>query len=165
MHNDMIKQLHLIGLIPVIKIENPDDAVPLVSMVLFGSVAISSDAGNLSSDLQHTKLKWIEFGSLPTFELTEQSPTLLRDTDYNHLFTSENNKWSQTATEIYAEFAERLSSVSGAYMTDHETTDTGLVVLTYSNGTVVVLNYSDSDLTYETLTVNSKDYTVIEGEG
>ena len=38
MHNDMIKQLHLIGLIPVIKIENAEDAVPLAKALIDGGL-------------------------------------------------------------------------------------------------------------------------------
>ena len=38
MNNDMMKQLHLIGLIPVIKIENPDDAVPLAKALIDGGL-------------------------------------------------------------------------------------------------------------------------------
>lgn len=36
--NDMIKQLYTIGLIPVIKIENPDDAVPLAKALIDGGL-------------------------------------------------------------------------------------------------------------------------------
>ncbi len=38
MHNEMIKQLHLIGLIPVIKIEDPADAVPLAKALIDGGL-------------------------------------------------------------------------------------------------------------------------------
>ena len=38
MNNDMIKQLYLIGLIPVIKIEDPDDAVPLAKALIDGGL-------------------------------------------------------------------------------------------------------------------------------
>ncbi len=38
MNNDMIKQLYEIGLIPVIKIENPDDAVPLAKALIDGGL-------------------------------------------------------------------------------------------------------------------------------
>ncbi len=38
MNNDMIKELNLIGLIPVIKIENPDDALPLAKALIDGGL-------------------------------------------------------------------------------------------------------------------------------
>ena len=38
MKNDMIKELYSIGLIPVIKIENPDDAVPLAKALIDGGL-------------------------------------------------------------------------------------------------------------------------------
>ena len=38
MNNDMIKKLYEIGLIPVIKIENPDDAVPLAKALIDGGL-------------------------------------------------------------------------------------------------------------------------------
>ncbi len=38
MNNEMMKELSLIGLIPVIKIENPDDAVPLAKALIDGGL-------------------------------------------------------------------------------------------------------------------------------
>ena len=38
MNNDMMKELYTIGLIPVIKIENPDDAVPLAKALIDGGL-------------------------------------------------------------------------------------------------------------------------------
>ena len=38
MNNEMIKELYSIGLIPVIKIENPDDAVPLAKALIDGGL-------------------------------------------------------------------------------------------------------------------------------
>ncbi len=38
MQNDMMKELYSIGLIPVIKIENPDDAVPLAKALIDGGL-------------------------------------------------------------------------------------------------------------------------------
>ena len=38
MNNEMMKELYLIGLIPVIKIENPDDAVPLAKALIDGGL-------------------------------------------------------------------------------------------------------------------------------
>ncbi len=38
MNNEMLKELSLIGLIPVIKIENPDDAVPLAKALIDGGL-------------------------------------------------------------------------------------------------------------------------------
>ena len=38
MNNDMMKELYSIGLIPVIKIENPDDAVPLAKALIDGEL-------------------------------------------------------------------------------------------------------------------------------
>ena len=38
MNNEMISELYSIGLIPVIKIENPDDAVPLALIECIGFV-------------------------------------------------------------------------------------------------------------------------------
>ena len=38
MNNDMIKELYTIGLIPVIKIENPDDALPLAKALIDGGL-------------------------------------------------------------------------------------------------------------------------------
>ncbi len=137
-----------------------DDNVPFVSMVLYNSIALTSKAGNYSYDLDITVLKWIEYGCSVYFELTEESPKLLRDTEYNYLFSSRNSEWKETVIEMYKEFSVKLSGVSDSYIIGHQILDNNLVKLSFENGGTVLLNYDEQIAVYDGKQIPGKSYLV-----
>lgn len=140
-----------------------DEDVPWLSMVLYGLVPMSTSVGNLSSDLDKTKLQWIENGSVPSYILTKESPTLLQDADYNELYTSCNDMWQERILAVYQDMSQRLQPVQNTTVVRHERPMEGLAVLTYANGYRVAVNYADTAVEYDGQTVPSKDYAVWQG--
>ncbi len=141
-----------------------DYAVPFVQMVVSGYIPYSSEnAGNLSYDLQTQKLKWIEFGSMPYFYLTKESALNLRDTGRDTLFSSTFADWSPIVVETYKEFVANLSSVSGKQMTNHEILSEDVRRVTYENGVVIYVNYSDNEQKADGYTIPANDYIVTGG--
>lgn len=140
-----------------------DEDIPWYQMVVYGSIPYSAQPGNLSYDLEQLKLKWIEYGCTPHFELTQKSPTLLKNTNYNLLFTSENDKWKDRVIAIYREFAENLKPVRGAAILRHERIKDELVKITYDNQAIIWINYGLEDVQTEGLIIPSKSYLVKEG--
>ena len=137
-----------------------DQTIPFLQMVLHGSVVYSSDKGNLTSDMAKQKLKWIEYGCIPLFELTYQSASSLKYTDYTGLYTSYYEDWVETAVALYKEFNDELAGVWDSYIEEHRAIDDEVVVVTYSNGTNVYINYGETDVTVETVMVPALDYTI-----
>lgn len=137
-----------------------DEAVPWYSMIVSGSIPFTTTFGNHSGDLELLKLKWIEYGSMPGFELTEESPTELLETDYNRLFTSQADKWASKALEIYKEMSSSLKPVVGCAVVSHERLSDELVVLTYENGYRVIINYGQEEAEVFGQKVGAKDYVV-----
>lgn len=135
-----------------------DVNIPFVPMVLFGSVMLTSTAGNYAYDFDTTRLKWIEYGCSPYFELTEESPKLLRDTEYNNLFSSRNNEWNKTVVNTHKEFKQGLSKVSNSYITEHNFIADGVVKLGFENGNNILLNYNDTSVELEGKTVEAKSF-------
>ena len=150
--------------------EISDREIPWFSMVVYGSVPYSAEPGNLTYDLEYAKLHWIEYGCQPHFELTENSPLLLQDTDYNELFTGKNEDWAARVLAVYREFQTEIwpytTSAEGGspvFFLRHEVLEDDLVRVTYSNGTQILLNYGGKTKTADGLEIQAGGYRVIGG--
>jgi len=130
-------------------------SVPFYQIALHGVVEFTGEPGNLSSDLNAEKLKWVEYGYTPYFELTYKSSDMLMYTDYNKLFSSEYKTWEDKVKTIYKEFNEQLGDVWDAYIIGHEEVATNVYKVTYDNKKAVYVNYTDKE--YKT-----EDGTVVE---
>lgn len=142
-----------------------DETVPFYQMVVHGRIPYSSGPGNLFYDDVEQKLKWIEYGCMPYFELTYENASELRDTKYNNLFTSSYDHWLDNASQIYTEFNEKLSSVWNEDMVEHSRLADELYGVRYGNGTVIYINYGEDKVNYRGHSIDARDYLVVEGEG
>lgn len=141
-----------------------DQSVPFVQMVISGLIPYSGMAGNLSYDLDIQKLQWIEFGALPYFQLTYEDSILLKETEYNSLFTSTYDKWEDRVVGVYNEFKDNLGDLYGQQMISHDFTEDNISKVGYEDGTVIYLNYNNEDVEFEGITIPAKDYVVIGEE-
>lgn len=137
-----------------------DIAVPFYQMVLHGSVQYTSQTGNLSGDIQKQKLRWIETGSIPSFFITEQSPTMLKDTGYSGVFSSQFSLWKESIISVSKEFNERLGDVWSQKMMKHEYLNDDLVCITYESGAKVYINYSNKAQKAAGIKIPANDYVV-----
>lgn len=142
-----------------------DASVPFVQMVISGMIPYSAKAGNLSYDLDIQKLIWIENGALPFFNLTFEDAVLLKETDYNSLFTSTYTKWEERVEEVYKEFKENFSSLYGKQMILHEIISDQVVKVGYEDNTLIYINYKNEDTYIDGLTIPAKDYIITSREG
>ncbi|MCR5329948.1 MAG: hypothetical protein K6E62_02015 [Lachnospiraceae bacterium] len=141
-----------------------DYAVPFAQMVLSGRLSYSSEsAGNLAYDLQTQKLKWIEFGSAPSFYLTYESALKLRNTGNDRLFSSTFSDWEPEVVSVYDEYRRNFGKIFGVRMKEHEVLGPDYRKVTYENGYIVYINYSDKEAVIEGVTVPAKNYIVTEG--
>ncbi|MBP1989074.1 DUF5696 domain-containing protein [Paenibacillus eucommiae] len=139
-----------------------DEDIPFYQMVVHGQIPYSSDPGNLSYDLQFQKLKWVEYGSMPLFELTWQPSSKLNKTTYNTLFTSYYEDWVKQAADIVLEFNQRLHPVWSQPMVLHEQAADKLIKVKYGNGALIYINYNDTAREIEGHLVGALDYLVVE---
>lgn len=137
-------------------------SVPFYQMAVHGLVDFTGKAGNLSSDLTKDKLKWVEYGYLPYFELTHSGSEELMYTDYNTLYSSTFSAWLEDAASIYKEFNENLTEVRNAYMVGHEEVATNVYKVTYSNGYTVYVNYNKENVTVDDKTIEAEAYMVVK---
>ena len=135
-------------------------SVPFYQIAVHGLAEYTGKAANLSSDLTKEKLKWVEFGYVPYFELTYSGSEALMYTEYSQLFSSEYESWIDEAAEIYDEFNTNLKDVWTALIESHEEVQSEVYKVTYDNGKVVYVNYNNEDVVVDGVTVNAMDYVV-----
>lgn len=142
-----------------------DETIPFIQMVLHGTIPYTFEPGNLSSNFTREKLKWVEYGYMPFFELTYENSQKLKYTSYNRLFSSTYTDWLYVASDVYKEFNERLQPVWSEKMIEHKKIDEDLYRIKYGNGTAVYVNYMDKDRTADGFTIRAEDYLVVDKEG
>lgn len=142
-----------------------DRTVPFYQMVVHGSIPYSSDPGNLSEDLERLKLKWVEYGYMPGFQLAYRKADKIKYTSYNRLFTSEYTKWMKRASDIYLEFNDRLLETWSSFMVKHEEIRNNVFAVTYENGCRVYINYNQGAVTVDGHKLEGMDYLVVTKEG
>lgn len=136
-------------------------AVPFYQIVVSGSIPYSGAAGNQAYDRQQQKLKWVEYGCAPTFEVTHGDPVLLRDTAYNQLFSSRYADWAGTIREVYREFTTDLAPVFGQPISSHRQVEAEVYETGYANGCRVLVNYGEQERKIDGRVVPAADYLLI----
>ena len=137
--------------------------MPFYQIVMHGLRDYTAVPGNLSSDLDREKLRWVEMGYMPYFELTWGSTEELMYTDYQSLFTAQYTAWIDEVAEIARAFSEGdLKAVRTALIIKHECLAADLYKVTYDNGCVVYVNYSNEAMEADGLTIPAKDYLVVK---
>ncbi|MHB1453420.1 MAG: DUF5696 domain-containing protein [Saccharofermentanales bacterium] len=141
------------------------ESVPFLQMVLHGYISYSSEPGNLSSEIQRTKLKWIEYGTMPLFILTQEESSKLKYTQINRLFDSDFTKWVDYSVELYKELNQNLKGIIDQPIKDHSYISAGVARIVYDGGTTVYVNYNDQDFYIGNLKVAAMDYLAVSESG
>ncbi len=123
--------------------------VPLLQMVLHGSVIYGSEPVNLFEDNTDAVLKAIEYGASPSFVFTYDNCAVL---DYGVYAT-------QTA-KFYSS-VKRMLPLMDMKITSHEQVLSGVYKVTYDYSKVVYINYNPSVVEVNGILVSAKDFVVI----
>lgn len=123
--------------------------VPLLQMVLHGSVCYGSEPVNLFEDNTDAVLKAVEYGASPSFVFTYNKSDIL---DYGVYAT-------QTA-KFYSS-VKRMLPLMDMKMTSHEQVVSGVYKITYDYSKVVYVNYNPSVVEVNGILVSAKDFVVI----
>ena len=137
--------------------------VPFFAIVLNGSLPLYSEYVNFKADTTEYKLKLIESGIYPSFLLSYESPSELIYTDSAALFSCQYSEYREMIAEYDKAFTELTKLTKGSLISDHST-DGGVSVTTYENGTKVVVNYNRDDVEYNGKNVEGQSYIILSGE-
>lgn len=140
------------------------EEVPFLQLVLKGHVDYYAQASNFNANPQKEQLKMIDYGSYPSFILTDEDPIKLANTEASWwLFTSQYSVWKDQAVQEYRTVAEALKPVADATFDKREKVREGVFKNTYSNGTVIYVNYTMNEFTADGNKIPAQGFLVREG--
>lgn len=123
--------------------------VPLLQMVLHGSVIYGSEPINLFEDNENAVLKAVEYGASPSFVFTHDNCAVL---DYG-VYATQTSKFYSSA--------KRMLPLMDMKITSHEQIVSGVYKITYDYSKVVYVNYNPSVVEVNGILVSAKDFVVI----
>ncbi|HBN83715.1 MAG TPA: hypothetical protein DDZ89_07700 [Clostridiales bacterium] len=145
-----------------------DQTIPFYQMVVHGSVPYTTYPGNLSYDYNWMRLKWIEYGCYPYFELSYQPTDLLMNIEDNEIFSSYYLAWIEDIELTNKDFQEK-KHIYNSYMVYHEVVEIDiqnyeLVRVDYSDGSTIYINYNpEVDKTYDGINIPAMSYVIKGG--
>ena len=139
-----------------------DEEVPFLSMVLKGILPMYSDYVNFEANKTEFFLQMVESGVYPSFYITYENSSGLIYTNSSDLYSTEYATYHDTIVEYDEELRQVAEAVDGAFITNHEKMDNGVTAVTYDNGVVIYVNYSDNDVTVDGTKVEAMSYKVGE---
>ncbi len=136
-----------------------DASVPFYQMVIHGCVQYSGEPINLNGDTKNVFLQAVEAGAGVYYRWCYESNAAVQDLVFEGMYSLSYSSWIDEAISTYKEYNELLGSTAGAYITAHESINDDVKKVTYSNGTVVYVNYGASDyVTADGVKVAAKGY-------
>ena len=137
-----------------------DQEIPFFSMVFKGIVPTYSEYVNFEANKTENFLRMVESGMYPSFYITAEDSSKLIYTNSRNLFSLEYTSYRDTIVEYDAALRAVAAKVGEGCIIDHEVLDNGLVKVTYDNGVKIYVNYTESALTADGLTVDALSYSV-----
>ena len=141
-----------------------DQTIPFYTMVLHGLVEYSGSPLNYSDDLQKDILRLAETGAEPNFSFMYADSSEVKFSKYTYLYAANYSLWKEKTAEIFQKLQESLSLVQDQQIVEHEQIRSNVYKTTYENGSSIYVNYSDTPVTVDTMTINAMDFMLIRGE-
>lgn len=142
-----------------------DASVPFYQMVFHGYVSYSLGAGNLSSNPAQQTLRCIEYGAYPMFSLVGQNADELIGSRMDSLYSGNVDLWMNFMAVQYEQVNGALQGVQDSTIVDHQILTENVRQITYSNGTVIYVNYGENAVTYKGSEIPAQGYAVFNGNG
>ena len=137
------------------------DLVPLIPLILKGSMSYYIPYLNFNAMGEDRLLTMVDFAMNPSYILTEENTYKMRYTNASMYYTTTRSDYEEEIVETYEYLNEALSHVIGAYISNREVLETGFVKVTYSNGVMIYVNYNYEQITLDGQTVDARDYKVV----
>ncbi len=109
-------------------------------------------------------LKALEYGALPSFELTYAPSSDLQRTMEDRLFSSEFDYWFEESIEEYEKYADIYEGIYNQAIVNHEQLDQELFRTTYANGNQVIVNYGREVVKLDGVDIKGNSYALVKGE-
>lgn len=154
----MIKNANYISDLPLsanVSETSAYESVPFVPMILHGIFDYSGTPINYEEDDKTAFLRSVEYGACPSFEFVYRENEDETDSAvvYSH--------WMNDAAKYYEEANDALSDLRDKRINDHYMVAQGIYCTEYSTGSIIYVNYTDSDYTVNGVNVPSMDFVRI----
>ena len=140
-----------------------DETVPFYQIAVRGLVPYAAKPINLRNDAQNELLRMVEYGALPSLELTYEPTAKLQRTMEDRLWSSQYTTWIDDAVEQYKEIEQIYQAISNQAIADHEKLDSSVYRTTYANGTKVIVNYGVLPVTVDGVSIPAAGYLMQNG--
>lgn len=124
-----------------------NESIPFLSMVLSGNIPVYAEYMNFEANKKEFFLKMIESGTYPSFYITKESSAELIYTNSSDIYSSEYETYKSVIAEYDGAFKEISKRTAGATLERHEILGGDRVMITYSNGVKILIDYNR--MTYE----------------
>lgn len=130
-----------------------DEEVPFLTLALKGLIPLYSGYVNFEANKTEFFLSLAETGVRPSFYITKQNSSDLLYTNSNDLYSTRYDAYRDTILTYDRELRALAEKTAGAVIVNHEKPAKDLRRVTYSNGTVVYVNYADTEQRLDGLTL------------
>lgn len=137
------------------------DTVPFIQIVLSGTVEMYSPYVNFSFYSKTDILRMIDYGVYPAFLITAKSSHLLSKTNSNDLYATSYSNQRAMINVISDIVTGALTSVHGENITDRNVLAPDVVLVSYSNGNQILINYSNNTFRYSSYVIEPQNYLLI----
>jgi len=137
------------------------DLVPLIPIMLKGSISYFGTNLNFNVSGQRHLLQMIDFGINPSYIYTYEDTYKMRYTEASSFFTTKFDDFQDETINNYNFINNALSHVINAKIENREVIQTGFVKVSYSNGVDIYINYTDYNVVHEGHTILPQNYKVV----
>jgi hypothetical protein len=135
------------------------DTVPFIPYVLKGCIDYYGSSINFYASPTDQLLRLVDFGAFPSYILTSQQSRALKYTNSNTLFATMYGDWNDSIIDNYHKLEEAFCKIGNATVTDREVLSEGVVLVTYSNGVEIIINYTEEQYEF----TNANSFSIIGG--
>ena len=139
-----------------------DEDVPFYELVIRGYIEFAGESLNLSQDYETTLLKSVETGAGLYFQWMYEDNSVLKNTDYDYLYSVNYESWLTQAIQDYTRVNEIFEKLQGQTIKSHEKLQENVYLVTYESGTQIAVNYNEYSVMINQTVVNAKDFAVIK---
>jgi hypothetical protein len=137
------------------------DLVPLLPIVMKGYIPAFTPYLNFNALGKERLLQMVDFAINPSYILTDSPSAQLRFTYSNRYFTTAFSDFETDIVNTYEYVASALNTTIGASIVGRKMLTTGVSEVIYDNGTIIYVNYRNTDFVTTNGLVKALDYLVI----
>ncbi len=137
------------------------DTVPFLQLILSKTMELYAPYSNFSFYTPKDVLRMIDYNLYPSFVLSHDPAYNLALTNANRYYSTEYTEYQSLIISIYKDVNRVLREVVDAQWVDRQVIANGVILNTYDNGKQILINYTDSALTYQNKIIQAMSAMVL----